>query len=394
MRTLVNLLLCLLFATAALAGEPQLDVEEIASGLNMPIGLGNAGDNRMFIVLQRGQIVIWDGSQVLPTPFLDLQSLGIVACCGEQGLLDIAFHPRFHENGLYYVSYVDRSGDLNIVRYKALSTNPNLTDTGAVAPVLKIAHRDNDNHYSGNLVFGPDGYLYVGVGDGGGAGDQNNNAQNLSRYLGKILRLDVDNATPANPYAIPLDNPFRERPNALGEIWDYGLRNPWRFTFDRETGDLFIADVGQSNYEEVNFEPASSIGGVNYGWRNMEGFHCFNPAANCDISQPKLPILEYNHLNKDCSVTGGYRYRGTRYPNMRGIYFYGDYCTGKIWGASENPDEDWSTHLFLTTGFNITSFGEDATGELYFTNHKGSVYRLVDQSEQEPQEPRRRRALR
>ena len=389
MGTSVNSLLCLLVAAAAFAAEPKLAVQQIATGLDMPIGLASAGDNRMFIVLQRGQVVIWDGTQILPTPFLDLKSLGIVACCGEQGLLEIAFHPHYSDNGLFFVSYVDHSGDLNVVRYEVLSGDPNQADSGTATPILKVAHRDFNNHYSGNLVFGPDGYLYVGVGDGGGQGDPNNNAQNLSRYLGKILRLDVDSNV---PYAIPPDNPFRNRIGALGEIWDYGLRNPWRFTFDRETGDLLIADVGQSNFEEVDFEPASSIGGVNYGWHNMEATHCFNPKINCDIALPELPILEYDHSDDNCSITGGYRYRGTRYPNMRGIYFYGDYCTGKIWGATENSADDWSTHLFLTTGLSITSFGKDATGELYFTNHKGSVYRLVDEST--PPEPKRRRALR
>ena len=391
MRTLVNLLLCLLFATAAVAAEPQLAVQQIADGVDMPIGIGNAGDNRLFFVLQRGQIVIWDGTQVLPTPFLDLKSLGIVACCGEQGLLAIAFHPHYRDNGIYFVSYVDRTGDLNVVRYKALVSDPNLTDTATATPILHITHRDFNNHYSGNLVFGPDGYLYVGVGDGGGNGDINNNAQNLSRYLGKILRLDVDSNT---PYAIPPDNPFRNRAGALAEIWDYGLRNPWRFTFDRETGDLFIADVGQATYEEVDFEPASSIGGVNYGWHLMEATHCYNPQINCDTGTLALPILEYDHTESKCSITGGYRYRGTRYPNMQGIYFYGDFCTGKLWGASQDQNGDWSTHLFLDTGLNITSFGEDAAGELYLTNHKGSVYRLVDESQQDQPEPRRRRALR
>lgn len=389
MRTFLNSLLCLLFASAALAAEPHLAFQVVATGLDMPIGVHSAGDDRLFLVLQRGQIVIWDGTQILPTPFLDLKSLGIVLCCGEQGLLDIAFHPRYSENGIYFVSYVDRTGDLNVVRYKALASDPNQTDTAAATPILHISHRDNNNHYSGNLVFGPDGYLYVGVGDGGGQGDVNNNAQTLSRYLGKILRLDIDSNT---PYAIPPDNPFRNRAGALAEIWDYGLRNPWQFTFDRQTGDLFIADVGQANYEEVDFEPASSIGGVNYGWHNMEATHCYNPQINCDVGQPTLPILEYNHSSNNCSITGGYRYRGTRYPNMQGIYFYGDFCTGRIWGASQNADGDWSTHLFLTTGLSITSFGEDRNGELYFTNQKGSLLRLIDESA--PPEPKRRRAIR
>ena len=386
MRQSVNWLLCLVFATAALAADPKLAVQQIASGLDAPIGLANAGDSRMFIVQQRGQIVIWDGNQVLPTPFLDVRS--IVSCCGERGLLDVVFHPHYADNGLFFVYYTDQSGNLNLVRYTVRSDNPNLADPGSATPILKVAHPNFDNHNGGNLVFGPDGYLYIGLGDGGSGGDPNNNAQNLSRALGKILRLDVDHGL---PYTIPPDNPFRNRQDALPEIWDYGLRNPWRFTFDRETGDMLIGDVGQDRYEEVDFEPASSIGGVDYGWRKMEGFHCFKP-SNCTPGQSQLPILEYDHSASNCSITGGYRYRGSRYPNMSGIYFYADYCTGRIWGASED-DGQWSTKLFLTTGFNIAAFGEDQTGELYLANQKGSVYRLIDTSEPLAP-PRRRRAIR
>ena len=385
MRTVARLSLSLVLATAALAAEPKPAIQQIASGLDMPIGLASAGDTRMFVVLQRGRIVIWDGTRILPTPFLDLQSLGIVGCCGERGLLDVAFHPRYAENGLFFVYYTDPAGDLNVVRYRVLSGDPNRADAGTATPILKVAHPGFSNHNGGRLVFGPDGYLYIGLGDGGGAGDPNNNAQNLNRLLGKILRLDVDSNT---PYAIPPDNPFRDRQDARAEIWDYGLRNPWRFTFDRETGDLLIGDVGQNNYEEVDFEPASSIGGIDYGWRKMEGMHCFSP-SNCSIGQSQLPILEYDHRSGDCSITGGYRYRGSRYPNMRGIYFYGDYCTGKIWGASEQSGQ-WSTKLYLTTGLSIVTFGEDQTGELYVANLGGSLYRLVDTSEP----PRRRRTVR
>lgn len=392
MRVIVKVLLCLLLTLSAFAAEPKLVLQPIASGLDMPIGMANAGDSRMFIVLQRGQIVIWDGTQILPTPFLDLRPFGIISCCGEQGLLDVVFHPRYKENGFFYVTYTDRNGDWNLARYQVLASDPDLAVPGSATPILKILHPGANNHYSGNLVFGPDGYLYIGVGDGGGVGDQNNNAQSLGRLLGKILRLDVDSAA---PYSIPPDNPFVGRGGAMEEIWAYGLRNPWRFTFDRETGDLFIGDVGQANFEEVDFEPASSIGGVNYGWRNMEGFHCFNPQQNCQSSNSlTLPILEYNHTANDCSITGGYRYRGTRSENMRGIYFYGDYCTGRLWGASQNEDGDWSTKLYLTSGAKITSFGQDAAGELYLTDHRGTVFRLVDESAPIPTPKKRRAAAR
>lgn len=389
MKNLIALLLALLFlAPAALADEPKLATQLVASGLDMPVGIFNAGDSRLFIVLQRGKIMIWDGLRVLPEPFLNLQPLGIVRCCGEQGLLGLAFHPRFHENGLFFVTYVDARGDITLVRYKVLDGNPDLADLSTAKTILTVAHRDFTNHYSGNIVFGPDGYLYMGTGDGGSGGDPLNNAQSLTRLLGKILRIDVDSG---NPYGIPPSNPFADRPELQREIWAYGLRNPWRFTFDKETGDLFIADVGQGNFEEIDFQPSSSPGGDNYGWRINEGFHCYPPLQTTCLHEFVDPILEYNHMAGDCSVTGGYRYRGARYPNMRGIYFYGDYCSGKINGATQQPDGGWTTKLLLDTDFSITSFGQDANGELYVADHEGAIYRLVDES---PQAPKRRRAVR
>ena len=389
MKTLSALLLALLLlAPAALADDPQLSTRLVASGLDMPVGIFNAGDSRLFIVLQRGKIVIWDGTRVLPDPFLNLQSTGAVACCGEKGLLAIAFHPHFKENGLFFVTYVDQRNDINLVRYKVLESNPDLADMSTAKPILVVQHRDFDNHYSGNIVFGPDGYLYMGTGDGGSGGDPLNNAQSLTRYLGKILRLDVDNG---GAYAIPPTNPFADRPDLVREIWAYGLRNPWRFTFDRETGDLFIADVGQGNFEEIDFQPASSQGGENYGWHINEGFHCYPTLVTNCLHEFSDPILEYNHMSGDCSITGGYRYRGTQSINMRGIYIYGDYCSGRIRGATRQSDGSWTTKVLLNTDFSITSFGQDQNGELYVADHAGSIYRLVDES---PQTPKRRRAIR
>ncbi|HKO56001.1 MAG TPA: PQQ-dependent sugar dehydrogenase [Thermoanaerobaculia bacterium] len=390
MKTLAITLLLSLFclAPAALADDPKLNTQLVVSGLDMPVGIFSAGDARLFIVLQRGRIVIWDGTQLLPTPFLNLQPLGIVSCCGERGLLGLAFHPKFSENGLFFVCYTDARGDITTVRYRTLEGDPNQADLTTAKTIITVAHRDFTNHYSGNLVFGPDGYLYMGTGDGGSGGDPLNNAQSLTRQLGKILRLDIDNGS---PYAIPPTNPFADRPELVREIWAYGLRNPWRFTFDRKTGDLFIADVGQGNFEEVDFQPASSEGGENYGWRINEGFHCFPTLQTNCIHDFVQPILEYNHMAGDCSITGGYRYRGNQSFNMQGMYFYGDYCTGKIWGATQAADGTWSSKLLLTTGFSITSFGQDQNGELYVADHEGRIYKLVDES---AQLPKRRRALR
>ncbi|MBV9494514.1 MAG: PQQ-dependent sugar dehydrogenase [Acidobacteria bacterium] len=387
------LLALLLLAPISRADDTVLSPKLIAGGLDMPIGIFNAGDERMFFILQQGQIVIWDGTKMLSTPFLDLRPFRLVSCCGERGLLGLAFHPHFAENGLFFITYVDARGDIALVRYKVLDSNPNVADLSTAKPILTILHREFTNHYSGNIVFGPDGYLYMGTGDGGSAGDPLNNAQSLSRLLGKILRLDVD--TLPGPYTVPPTNPFVGRFGAEEEVWAYGLRNPWRFTFDRDTGDLIIGDVGQSSWEEVDFQPASSKGGENYGWRVKEGLHCYPPSLETCLSDSVQPILEYTHVTGDCSITGGYRYRGTKSPNMLGVYFYGDYCSGKIWGAREQSDGKWFSKLLLQTDFSITAFGQDAAGELYVADHGGAIYKLVDETAPTPTtEPRRRRALR
>jgi len=242
--------------------------------------------------------------------------------------------------------------------------------------VRTIEHRAFSNHNGGQMQFGPDGFLYLGIGDGGGAGDTNNNAQNRSVLLGKILRIDVDTL----PYRIPSSNPFGN------EIWAYGLRNPWRFSFD-SNNNLWIGDVGQNRYEEVDLQPATSRGGENYGWRLMEGLHCFNPSTNCQDPSLTLPVLEYSHDNGNCSITGGYRYRGSRYPRMRDLYFYGDYCSGSIWAAAQQSDGTFRSQLLLSTQLSISSFGEDVDGELYVADLGGSVLRLIDTA---PPSPRRR----
>lgn len=357
--------LFLLFAASAAIAQ-QIALQPVANGLDKPVAITNAGDGRLFITLQRGEIVIWDGTSVLPQPFLDIRPL--VLCCDERGLLSVAFHPRYRENGLFFVYYVDRNGDLNIARYRA-SSDPNRADANSAQILLTINHRQFGNHNGGQLQFGPDGFLYAGTGDGGGAGDPLGNGQNPASLLGKLLRIDVDAAVPQP------------------QIRAIGLRNPWRFSFDRATGDLWIADVGQDTWEEIDFQPAGDPGGENYGWNVMEGNHCFQPG--CNAAGLTLPIAEYDHSNGACSITGGYRYRGTRSIRMQGLYIFGDYCNGQISAIMERGSS-WIVKPLLSTNLAISTFGEDVTGEIYVADYaRGIVYRLVDES---PPVPKRRSA--
>jgi glucose/arabinose dehydrogenase len=372
----VAVLLCgLLFLfTAASWGAVAINAELVASGLTNPVDIAHAGDGsgRLFIVLQSGRIVIFDGVQVLSSPFLDITSL--VASGGERGLLGLAFHPNYVAKGLFYVSYTDTGGASVIARY-SVSLDPYLADPTSGVILLTIP-QPFSNHNGGQLHFGPDGYLYISIGDGGSGGDPQNNGQNLGTLLGKILRIDVDNGV---PYGVPPDNPFVGDAGKLDEIWAWGLRNPWRFSFDRLTGDMFIGDVGQSSWEEVNFQPSTSTGGENYGWRLMEGNSCYNPATSCNNGTLTLPILVYSH-SVGCSVTGGYRYRGSKNPDLYGTYLYGDYCTGIIWGAQEDGLGGWNTSVLLDTNFLISTFGEDEAGEIYFAHlsaTNGAIYHVV-----------------
>ncbi|HEY8182253.1 MAG TPA: PQQ-dependent sugar dehydrogenase, partial [Thermoanaerobaculia bacterium] len=287
----------------------------------------------------------------------------------------LAFDPR--RNGQFFVHYTNTSGNIVIARYQ-VSSDPDRADPNSGTIVLTIPHPNFSNHNGGQLQFGPDGFLYAGIGDGGSGGDPPNNAQNRSVLLGKILRIDVSSL----PYRIPSSNPFGN------EIWAYGLRNPWRFSFDRITGDLIIGDVGQGSFEEVDFQPAASIGGENYGWRIMEGLHCFN-ATTCSQTGLVLPVLEYSHTGGACSITGGYRYRGARFPRMSGIYFYGDYCTGTIFGGTQQSNGSWTSRTLLTTQLSISTFGEDQNGEIYVADLGGTVYQITDTLASQP----RRRAV-
>ncbi|HLJ74699.1 MAG TPA: PQQ-dependent sugar dehydrogenase [Thermoanaerobaculia bacterium] len=362
------------FLAAFSAAAQQITLQPIAAGLNLPLGgVVTAGDSRLFIVEQVGKILIYDGTQVLATPFLDVSSL--ISCCDERGLLGLAFSPQYATSGFFFIDYTDRSGNVTIARYK-VSSDPNRADATTGTILKTINHTTFPNHNGGQLQFGPDGYLYIGVGDGGGAGDPLGNGQRTDVLLAKILRIDVSSL----PYKIPPTNPFGN------EVWAYGLRNPWRFSFDRLSGDLIIADVGQDDWEEVDFQPAGSAGGQNYGWSRMEGTHCFPPGAtNCQSSSFTLPVLEYSHDGGACSITGGYRYHG-QFARMHDIYFYGDYCTGAIFGARQMSDGTWTTQQLasLPDKNSLSSFGEDASGELYVVDLNGTVYRMIDTSAPSP----------
>jgi len=374
--------LSLLVATSAFAQDIAL--EQVATGLQLPVAITHAGDSRMFITQQRGTIVIYDGTNVLPTPFLDIRNL--VLCCDERGLLSVAFHPNYAQNGFFYVNYTETAGPGTtvIARYSVMPGDPNRANPSSAKVLLRIT-QPFANHNGGQLQFGPDGYLYIGMGDGGSGGDPGNRAQSTAEYLGKILRIDVNSG---DPYAIPVTNPFVGQQAVRPEIWSYGLRNPWRFAFDRDTGDLWIADVGQGQWEEIDFQPWYSTGGENYGWRRMEGNHCFNPSLNCDTGTLVHPVIEYNHTNGACSVTGGSVYRGTRYPRLNGTYFYGDYCNGVIWGAIRGSGTNVTARQLLDTSLSISTFGEDFTGEIYVADYdNGRLYHIVDPR---PPQPRRR----
>ncbi len=377
----------LLLAVAVLPAEaapslpPGLKFTTVASGLTRPLFVTHAGDGsgRLFIVQQGGQILILKNGSVLPTPFLDLSGQ-ITTTGNEQGLLGLAFHPNYAANGRFFTVYTRKSdGDVVLAEF-GVSSNPDIADPSPTV-LLTIEHSAHANHNGGMIAFGPDGYLYQAVGDGGGGGDPDDNGQDLTTLLGKLLRLDVDGAA---PYAVPADNPFvgDPNPNVREEIWAYGLRNPWRFSFDRSTGDLFTGDVGQNAQEEIDFQPASSGGGENYGWSILEGNLCFKPSSGCTPPSGYVPpVAVYDHGPNDsngCSVTGGYVYRGSQSPSLAGVYFYADFCKGTIWGLVRDGS-NWITGLITDTSYLISSFGEDEAGELYLTDLSGG--RVVKISE-------------
>lgn len=360
----------------------DIGLEPVVTGLNNPVAITHAGDGsgRLFVTQQDGQVRIINGGTLLSTPFLDIGASGAdrIALSSEQGLLSIAFHPSFGTNGFFFANYTRKTdGATVIARYSVSGGDANIADPNSETVLLTIA-QPYPNHNGGQLQFGKDGYLYIGTGDGGSAGDPEHHAQNPQSLLGKMLRIDVDHG---NPYAIPADNPFITNSAVLPEIWDIGFRNPWRFSFDRLTGDMWVADVGQDNWEEIDHETAGD-GGRNYGWRYMEGRHCYSPAKNCKKTKLTAPIIEYSHTAGRCSITGGYLYRGTNLPSLYGLYIYADFCTGEIWAARENAgDRHWNSVLLSDTPYLITSFGEDEAGEVYVAELNGSsssIYRLTN----------------
>jgi uncharacterized protein (TIGR03437 family) len=361
-------LLGLLLASCAFAQE--IRTVQVATGIAGPTDIQTPGDGsgRLFVLQQSGVIRIVKNGSVLSTPFLDIHTK--TTGDGERGLLGLAFPPGFAQKQRFYIDYTDLNGDTVIAQYR-LTSNPDVADPASEIVLLHIT-QPFANHNGGQVRFGPDGYLYIGMGDGGSAGDPMGNGQKLGTLLGKLLRIDVESAP--GQVRIPPDNPFVNQPGARGEIWAYGLRNPWRFTFDRANHDLWIADVGQDTYEEIDLQPAASHGGENYGWNRMEGMHCF--MAGCSMQGLTLPIAEYPHTDGACSITGGFRYRGSLSPGLRGTYIYGDLCNGRISGLEWNGSA-WASRLLLASNFSITTFGEDEAGEVYVADAKaGTIYRI------------------
>ncbi|MBC7876648.1 MAG: PQQ-dependent sugar dehydrogenase [Anaerolineales bacterium] len=334
--------------------------QTIASGLDRPVDVqsANDGSGRLFIVEKYGAIRIYENGQLLDEPFLNIDDR-VNDISNEMGLLGLVFHPDYEQNGFFYVNYTGDGGDTRISRFQA---DGNIADPNSETELLFIK-QPYPNHNGGGLDFGPDGYLYAGMGDGGLAGDPHKNGQNTTTLLGKILRIDVNNG---DPYTVPSDNPFGN------EVWAYGLRNPWRIAFDSATGDLWIGDVGQGQIEEIDYLPAGAQGGANFGWSIMEGTADYDGSAQPGLL---LPAAEYKHSEGGCSVTGGYVYRGPM-PEWQGIYIYGDYCTGFIWGLILN-NGSFENQLIFQSGLTITSFGQDQGGEVYLASDNGNVYILA-----------------
>ena len=368
--------LSLLVAMPAIAAVPSASLVLVDNGFTNPLLVTNAGDgsDRLFVVEKRGLIKVIDSGSTLATPFLDIRAS--VGTDGERGLLGLAFHPKFEINRKFYVYYTRPSGRLVVQEYKASLGNPNVADPASARTILTIAHPAS-NHNGGNLAFGRDGYLYIGTGDGGGAGDPSNHAQDKGSLLGKLLRINIDHTDGTRAYLRPPSNPYVGEPG-LNEIWSRGLRNPWRFSFDRANGDLWIGDVGQSKWEEVDRSTVSHGAGKgkNFGWRVMEGNHCYRPATGCNKNGKSKPLAEYSH-SYGCSVTGGFVYRGTQSPTLAGLYIFGDFCSGRIWVLPRGAARPAAEAQLMNTSMMISSFGEDEAGEVYVVDYEGgAVYRL------------------
>jgi len=380
--TSVRILILVLIFISALAVKPGWAAEPsgptavahlqlVVSGLSAPLDFQSArdGTGRFFIVEQGGAIRIVKGQKLFGTPFLNISS--IIVSGGETGLLGLAFHPQYKTNGRFFVNYTRRvNGRLQtaIAEYHVSATDPNLADPKS-GRVLLFFNQPFDNHKGGQLAFGPDGFLYICTGDGGSGGDPQGNGQKLSTLLGKMLRLDINSAS---PYAIPPDNPFVGMNGAKGEIWAYGFRNPWRFSFDKMSKRLFAGDVGQGAWEEVDIVTK----GGNFGWNIMEGKHCYPPGPNCDQTGLILPIAEYSHSEGN-AIIGGYVYRGAGIPALKGLYVFGDFGSGQLWTLQETQPGTWTRTPLLSAGFNISAFGRASNSELYVLDYNGKLYKLV-----------------
>ena len=357
-------------------GQIPVALQQVASGLRFPLYLtAPPGDARLFIVEKGGAIRVVTNGALLPTPFLDLS--GKISGGAEQGLLGLAFDPAYATNGRFIVHYTDVSGNTTVSSYHVSAGDPDQADPTSEGVLLTV-EQPFSNHNGGQILFGPDGMLYIGLGDGGSEGDPGGRGQSLADLLGDVLRLDVGSGT---GYTVPPDNPFVGQAGARPEVWSYGLRNPWRFSFDAATGDLYIADVGQDAWEEVDVVTAAGGAGrgANFGWNVMEGRHCFS-GSTCDTSRFTLPVLEYSHAS-GCSISGGYVYRGAAIPALQGHYFYADYCSGwvrsfRLQDGQAVDQAQWPT---LAPGGQVPSFGQDAAGELYVMNAGGQVFRIVPQ---------------
>lgn len=374
--TMKTLLSIALMAVASVGFGQTIALQNVASGFSSPVAIENAGDSRLFVVQQGGAIRILNPANgtINPTNFLTLTT-STIATGGERGLLGLAFHPNYATNGYFYVFYT-RTGDgaLQVTRF-SVSANPDIADAASATPIITVLHPTNSNHNGGSLRFGPDGFLYIGTGDGGGGGDTQNNAQNINSNLGKMLRIDVD---AASPYASPANNPFVGTAGN-DEIFYTGLRNPWKWSFDKETGDMWIADVGQGQIEEIDKMTWPLSPGDNLGWRCYEGNAPYNTSGCQGAANYVMPLNQYTHDDTNgCSITGGYVYRGVLYPGFEGRYFFADYCISELgWVADGGSGITWTNNL--TFAGNITTFGQDVNGEIY-VNGGGTIYRIIDSS--------------
>lgn len=361
------------FAGDTIYSLPKVAYVEYATGFSKPTDIANAGDGRLFIVEAKGNIKIINANGTTnPTVFMKVPSVN--SSGNEQGLLGLAFHPNYASNKQFYVNYIRGSGNGNtqISRFTTSSTNPDTASVSSKFDILTFP-QPYANHNGGDLNFGPDGFLYIGTGDGGLANDPEENGQKKKSLLGKMLRIDINSGS---PYSIPSTNPFAGNTDYLPEIWALGLRNPWRVSFDRQTGDLYIADVGQNLWEEVDFVPAGSAGGMNFGWDCWEGNHVLEPAGCGPMSSFQFPVFEYTH-GSECSITGGFVYRGNNYPRMKGNYICADYCSGATYMLTKNTDATFKSRKFANIG-NMITFGENNNGELFAGNENGKIYRVID----------------